>query len=200
VVRFWFVSGSHPAEQTRIPLYCGPRGTRTLNLRSGSRGFDAGIFGRFYWGVRVVDSPKSLWQTAFHVTSHVTRAATGEPWDTQAPGVRCGLILGLESTSRDSKSADCSFLQRRLAGAPQFRPFCVVEAGQARCSCRYVRTPGRLQARCRCCVYSGSSVSVSTWRGRTTPKCRRSKVATSDSPRRSQAAITVASVVPSGRL
>jgi hypothetical protein len=59
VVRFWFVSGSHPAEQTRIPLYRGPRGTRTLNLqKSGSRGFDAGIFGRFYWGVRVVDRPQ----------------------------------------------------------------------------------------------------------------------------------------------
>ena len=51
MVRFWFVSGSHPTCRTRIPLYRGPPGARTRNLRSGSSGFDAGIVGRFYWGL-----------------------------------------------------------------------------------------------------------------------------------------------------
>jgi hypothetical protein len=47
--------------------------------------------------------------------------------------------------------------------------------------------------------FSGSRTSELRCRGRTTVKCRQSRVATSATPSRSATAMTAASVVPSGR-
>ena len=49
-------------------------------------------------------------------------------------------------------------------------------------------------------IVRGSGSSASAWRGRTTVKCRRSKVATRIAPCRWAKAITVASVPPKGML
>ena len=48
-------------------------------------------------------------------------------------------------------------------------------------------------------VAHGRSSNASRWLGRTTPKCRRSRVATSRTARRSPAATTDASTEPRGR-
>jgi hypothetical protein len=74
--------------------------------------------------------------------------------------------------------------------------------GASRVRCAHPARPLSLAERCddlamyRHISYSGSSVKASTWAGRTTVKCRRSKVAMVSRPRRSAMAMREASVAP----
>jgi hypothetical protein len=50
-------------------------------------------------GIRVASGPESLWQAAFHVTFHVTRAAPGKPSTPQRLALGAGSSLVVEIIS-----------------------------------------------------------------------------------------------------
>ncbi len=103
-----------------------------------------------------------------------------------------------EAGSRGSSPPACS-LRRSIRST--------ISPSSGASGCSRVRCRRTLTAAARCASvfalmgdrYSGNSVRAAQWLGRTTAKCRRSRVATFVSPSRSQATITAASTSPRSR-
>lgn len=83
------------------------RGSGAYGLKVDQASSTQASLADFVGVIRVVASPRSLWQTVFHVTVHVTRTVEREPGDAPVPGVRRELIVGRQKhLTTDSKSAD----------------------------------------------------------------------------------------------
>ena len=104
MVRLWFVSGSHPRARTRIPLYGGPRGTRTLNLRVDLLPSPRASLAYFTWVFASPAAPNHSGRRHFmsrsmsrelHRVSHrhhsVWRSARARRWSSKSSPVRHGI-------------------------------------------------------------------------------------------------------------